>query len=237
MTKYYYGCDEVIQGWSRYFDLCNALELDLSAEKNPPTIATLNRWRVESPRQFGFILHIHEDIVSALAAAGERGSKRLPKSIDAAIEQTFERAHALAAKALIVSTPAEFTPGESSKHLLSQLEERLVSKQDKARPLIWEPSGLWQREDAMAWSSQHTGLTLAHDPFMAIRDGDPCAAKQDACFIVNERAGMRRKFDQYDFEDLLDWSSGTQRAFILLRGRFKAQHAKELHYILANEEN
>lgn len=228
MTKYYYGCDEVLRGWSRYYNQCNALELALHSEKNPPTIATLNRWRVESPRGFGFMLHFEEGVTKALASASDRGSQRLPKSIDEAIDTTLEKAQALAAKALCLRTPPEVTPGETSRALLNALVERMREK-GNTRPILWEPSGLWERGVTREFASQ-AGLVMAFDPFMAIRDGEACG-HGDVCFVVSERAGMRRKFDQFDFEDMLAWSSDAQRVFILLRGRFKAQHAKELQHV------
>ncbi len=230
MTHYYYGCDEVVQGWSRYHKLCTALELDLNGEKNPPTIATLNRWRVDSPRGFAFLLHVEQDLITSLVKSSERTSPRLAKDIDTHLESTFEKARALAAKALIISMPPEFTPSTDNKNLLVELRKRILEKQDKNRSIILEPSGLWERSTTLEWA-EGEGFVLAHDPFMAMRDGDHCS-KQDACFVINERAGMRRKFDQFDFEDMLDWSASAQRAFLLLRGRFKAHHAKELLYLL-----
>lgn len=228
MTKYYYGCDEVLRGWSRYYNQCNALELDLNAEKNSPTIATLNRWRVDSPRGFGFMLHVDQEVPSALAKASDRGNQRLPKHIDASLDSTLEKAQALAAKALFLQTPMEVTPGETSRALLTALVER-VNEKGNTRPILWEPSGLWERGATREFADQ-AGLVMAFDPFMAMRDGEPCG-HGDVCFVVSERAGMRRKFDQFDFEDLLVWSSAAQRVFITLRGRFKAQHAKEMQHL------
>ncbi len=229
MAKYYYGCDEVLRGWSRYYTQCNALELDLNTEKNPPTLSTLNRWRVDSPRGFGFLLHVEEEVTQAIAKASDRGNTRLPKSTLEHLDITLEKAQALAAKALFVRTPMEVTPGETSRELLTMLVTTLQEKQN-TRPILWEPSGLWERQTTRQFA-ESAGLVMAFDPFMAMRDGESCG-HGDVCFIVSERAGMRRKFDQFDFEDLLEWSSSAQRVFIILRGRFKAQHAKELSYLL-----
>ena len=230
MTTYYYGCDEAVGGWGRYYERCNALELDLSKQGHMPTIATLNRWRVKSPRHFAFVLHLEETIAPALAAASERGARKLPPAVGEALERSAERARAVAAKAHFIATPMEMTPGEDSKALLKATHEKLNEKLGKAALLLWEPSGLWEREQACDWA-RGVGIVAARDPFLAMREGEACG-HGDACLVVNERAGMRRKFDQYDFEALLDWSSSAQRVFVLLRGRFKAHHAKEFSHVL-----
>lgn len=228
MASYYYGCDEMVRGWARYTKLCNALEVDLSSQRDAPTIKTLNRWRVSSPRGFAFLLHMDTGVVEGLNKACDRGAKRLPASVREGWEVTQARAQALSAKAIVLSTSMDVTPGEASRALLAQLAELVHASK---RTLIWEPSGLWERPQAQEWAREH-GVTLAYDPFLAMQDSELCAAGEDVCWVVSERAGMRRSFDQFDLEGVLEWGSTAQRVFMMLRGRFKESHARELRYIM-----
>ena len=54
--------------------------------------------------------------------------------------------------------------------------------------------------------------------------------------MLTERAGLRRKLDQFDMETMIDWAENYDRAFVLLRGRFKWDHAKELRVALEYED-
>jgi len=75
------------------------------------------------------------------------------------------------------------------------------------------------------------GLGVAIGRFLAMgAELEP--GTRDACFIVAERSGMRRRFDQYDFEELVYWAQRPQRVFTLLRGRFQWEHAKELRHVI-----
>lgn len=229
-TKFYYGCDELERGWDRYFQQCNTIEWKIRDESRAPTIKTLNSWRVQSPKGFAFVLHLDNDALAALVKACENGREELGADFNEGWERTAARAKALAAKAIIISTPMEVTPGATSKALLLEVARRVA---ELKKVLIWEPSGLWTPEAAREWASAN-GIVAAIDPFMAMKDGlEP--GHGDACFLVNERAGMRRKFDQYDVENLIDWSEGLQRVFVLLRGRFKWQHAREFRYVFEQD--
>lgn len=229
----YFGFDEVVYGWSRYFDLCNSFELRSAVDgADNPSIATLNRWRVESPRGFAWLLHVEPEINRLIVEAFEHGDE-LPKAIDDAISATEVRAHALAAKALVLETPPELPPSDHSRHLLAKLGQRL-SKASK-RPVLWEASGLWTREDASAVADA-AGFHFIVDPFQLEAEGERLPPSPIAAFRVTERAAARRQFDGYEMEQLVDWSSQHERAFLMLAGRYKITHAKELSLFLREDE-
>ncbi len=231
MTHYFYGCDEREGSWERYAERCNLFEASSIARQGaPPTIKTLNTWRVESPRGFCFVLHGTEQLLKGLKAASRAEADDLTDAIKQGWEETLERAEALAAKAILIETPSEFSPNQSNRALMTRFGELA----DEIKPaLIWEGHGLWDPWTMRGWANER-GLVWAHDPFMAMREGLQ-AQRGDGCFIINERAGMRRKFDQYDMEDLMDWSQSYQRVFALMRGRYKWDHARELRYVLEYE--
>lgn len=221
MTKIYYGCDEIPRNWKRYFGICNALETDLKQLDNPPKIATLNRWRVDSPKGFAFILHADSLVSQELVKAAERGEEALSEELQQGWQQTLEQARALAARAILIQTPASFSPGTASRALLTAFSKELRSA--FSRPVIWEAQGIWDTAITREWAAD-LGLTYTYDPFLALRE-EIGLLHGDGAFILTERAGMRREFDRFDISGLLDQLQSYNRAFFLLRGRFKWNHA------------
>jgi uncharacterized protein YecE (DUF72 family) len=228
MGKIYYGCDELARGWEHYFKQCNAIELDVEQFDAPPKASTLNRWRVDSPRGFAFVLHADRAFTDGLVALGERGAAKLDEQTLQGWETTIERAHALAAKAVLIQTPPEFTPGSVSRGLLEQVAQELAGPAKPA--VIWESQGLWQLAATREFA-RDLGFVYAYDPFIAHREEVPFT-HGDTCWVLTERAGLRRQFDQFDMETLARWAEPYDRVFALLRGRFKWEHARELKVAL-----
>lgn len=221
MTKIYYSCDEIPRDWASYSALCNSIELRLDDLDNPPKIQTLNSWRVKTPRGFGFLLHVDRDVICGLNEAAATGKNELDDATRRGWEKTIARADALAAKALVLSTPIEFTPSADTRHQLEIFSRELLAT--SSRPLIWEAQGMWDPILTREWA-QERNILLAHDPFIALRE-EESLGKGDVAFIINERGGMRRDFDRFDFRDLLDQLTSHNRVFCLLRGRHKWNHA------------
>lgn len=228
MSKIYYGCDELTRGWGHYFKECNAIELDLEQLDAMPRIATLNRWRVESPRGFGFLLTADSRFIKALVAAGSRAQAEVSEELRAAWQANVERAHALAARAIIIRTPPEFSPGPRSREMLTAFTAELAAP---IKPVvIWQSDGLWQLRDTREFAHS-IGLVYAYDPFIAQREGIEFT-HGDTAWVITERAGQRRRFDQFDMETLIDWADSYDRVFCLMRGRFKWEHAREMKVAL-----
>jgi uncharacterized protein YecE (DUF72 family) len=232
MGKIYYGCDELARSWEHYFNVCNALEIDIESFDAPPKVETLNRWRVDSPRGFCFVLDVDPQFTNALAKLGDRGADQLDDAVRQGWEATLERAHALAAKAILIKTPPDFFPGSVSRTLLERVSEQLVS--DTKQAVIWESQGPWELKGTREFAEE-IGLVYAYDPFIAHREGLGFT-HGDTCWVLTERAGLRRKLDQFDMETLIDWTNNYDRAFVLLRGRFKWDHANELRVALEYED-
>lgn len=226
----YYGFDEVLYGWDRYFDLCNAFEV-----RNPhdadkfPTIETLNRWRVDSPRGFGWIVHAVPQVSQLLVRAYEGKDPSIDDDFREAMRRTEERAHALAAKAIVVETPPGFPPSDASRAAMRALGEAWAEETDRA--LIWESSGLWTTEDGRAVVAE-TPFVYTVDPFIVNAEELGFGRGGDAAFRVTERAGSRRQFDSWEMEKMIGWGDAFDRTFVLLSGRYKIPHAKELSILL-----
>lgn len=226
----YFGFDEVVYGWPRYFDLCNAFEVrNAASPQDDPSIATLNKWRVESPRGFAWIVHTDREVEQLLLEAFEAGRTFFDERLDEALDRTEARAHALAAKAIILETGPDLPPSDTSRALIRALGEQLRARTKRA--LLWESSGLWTHEDA-GRVAQGGGFAHVVDPYLVEADGGAPGGGAVAAFRITERAAARRQFDGWELEQLLEWGGQSERAFVLLAGRFKIAHAKELALLL-----
>ena len=227
MPRYFYGTDELNQSWESYFDLCNAIQLDLETFKETPKIETLNRWRVESPKNFCFILHVRPEISNYLdSASGDlpESPDDFPTIVREAWNVTLERASALAARALYLPTGSEFTPGEAHRDQMRAFVDLLADQSDAA--LVWEPSGLWTRDQRVDFAHE-LGIAPVYDPFIAQREEHEFT-HGDVGFAITERPGRRRQYDTFDFRELLHWTQNFDRVFAMLRGRNKFEHAKNM---------
>ena len=113
MPKVYYGTSELERGWERYYERSNLFEIALSGGEHDPSVKTLNRWRVNSPKGFSFVLHATPELSQALVRGHKRDDASWSEELNAAWEETTKLAHACAAKAILIATPMEFSPGET----------------------------------------------------------------------------------------------------------------------------
>ena len=229
MTKIYYACDEIPRNWQKYFGRCNAVEIDLSTLANPPRTETLNRWRVESPKGFAFCLHAQPTVNAELQRLAQREEPtELSPELLASWNETLAQAHALAARAILLSTPESFTPNQRSRAAMELFASQCAAQ--TSTPVIWEPRGMWDVQHTREWA-QERGLVAMYDPFLALRD-EIGFLHGDGAFMVTERGGVRREFDSYEVSRLLDHLGSYNRAFFFLRGRFKWNHADIFRQLL-----
>lgn len=234
MARHYYGCNSVDKGWEQYFELCNAFEFDPGSYEEPPTIETLNGWRVDSPRNFCFILHAAHRVKRHFAGGArvDAQPEEIPDVVERGWETTRERADALAATAVLLPTPSEFRPSEANRQKLRAFSEQVVGDDD---PLVlWEPSGIWTLEQ-MRDFSEELGFAPVYNPFIADRE-DAGFRYGDAGFVVTERAARRRQFDVFDFEKMIGWTQNYDRLFTMFRGRHKWAHAQNMQVALRRAE-
>jgi hypothetical protein len=168
---------------------------------------------------------------AALVRAYEAGDTSLGDEFAEAMERTEERAHALAAKAILLETPPELPPSDVSRELIRKLGEAW-SEQTK-RALIWEGSGLWTTENGREVTAD-SGFVYTVDPFIVEAEELGFGKGGDAAFRVTERAGARRQFDSWELQKLVRWGDAFDRTFVLLSGRYKIPHAKELSILLSD---
>lgn len=161
-TRLHIGAKELrgeLAAYAKGFDLLEVRGMDAASLRLAPSDATLRRWRKSVPPRFEF------SVVAGPALARLRPSA----AYDAELEAMLRAATLLEARAIVVATPSDVTPGKLWRERLAALWDRLPRD---ASHLVWEPSGLWEIEDA-ALEAKRWGVALAVDP---ARDPMPAGA-------------------------------------------------------------
>ena len=148
-TRFHIGAKELrgdIAAYAKRFDL---LEVAIDPKRGP-TVATLRRWRKAVPPHFEF---------SVVAGPGVGKLKTSPQ-LDADLALALAAVEALQARCLLIPTPAEMTPSSLWRERMVKLLSRLPRD---ATHVVWEPSGVWETEDAAVAASKWN-IVLCVDP-------------------------------------------------------------------------
>jgi uncharacterized protein YecE (DUF72 family) len=129
---------------------------ELSLRAPLPRAPTLKRMRYALPEGFVVALRAPKN---ALVSA--RGPLRFDAKLEEGLAWLLAAREALAAKLVVLPTPADFTPGQRDRDLLAEFAKRLP--RDAGRHWVWAPSGPWEVEDAEKVAAT-LGLVLAFDP-------------------------------------------------------------------------
>lgn len=139
-----------IAAYAKRFDLYEVRGVDAKDQRLAPSPATLRRWRRAVPPQFEFAV-----------VCGPNVAKLRPgDALDAELAWMLSTATTLEARVLVVPTPVDVTPGKLWRDRLAKLVERLPRD---VNAVVWEPSGLWEVEDAAALAKK-LGVVVAVDP-------------------------------------------------------------------------
>jgi hypothetical protein len=194
---------------------------ELSLRPPLPRAPTLRRQRHEQP----------ESIVLALRAprsalVSQRGPLRFDDALEAGLAWLIAAADALDARAVVLPTPSDLTPGMRDSELLAAYAARLP--RSAHRHWVWEPSGAWERERAEALSAE-LGLVLSFDPLVDPRPAGPAA------YARLRALGARRNFSQAALEQALEAVQSDEEgdAFIAIDAPRAIQHALVLRQLIA----
>ena len=148
-TRFHIGAKELrgdIAAYAKRFDL-----LEVTTDpKRGPTVATLRRWRKSVPPHFEF---------SVVAGPGV-GKLKPSAMLEADLSTALAAVDALQARCLLIPTPAEVTPSSLWRERMVKLLTRLPRD---ATHVVWEPSGVWEIEDA-AVAASAWNVVLCVDP-------------------------------------------------------------------------
>lgn len=152
-TRVHIGSRELrgeVAAYAKRFDLLEIRGLEADKLDLAPSAATLRRWRRAVPPQFEF----------AVVAGPSVGKLRPGTAFEAELAAMLAAATTLESRLLVVPTPPEVTPSKLSRDRFAKLLERLPRD---ASTVVWEPSGLWELEDA-AVQAKKWGVVLSVDP-------------------------------------------------------------------------
>lgn len=163
-TRVHVGSKELrgeIAAYAKRFDLLEVKGTDASNLRYGPTKATLRRWRKAVSPHFEF----------AVVAGPNVGKLKPTESFETELEAMLSTATILESRVLVVPTSADVTPSKIWRDRFAKLLDRLPRD---AGSIVWEPSGLWEHEDAAVQAKQW-GVVLSVDPTRDIVPVGPVA--------------------------------------------------------------
>jgi uncharacterized protein YecE (DUF72 family) len=184
-----------------------------------PRMPTLRRARYELPAEF--VLSLRAPRAALISA---RGPLRFDDALERSFEWLLQARDALAAKIVVLPTPADLTPGQRDRDLLAALSERLP--RDADRFWVWEPGGPWERDDAERLA-RSLGLLLAFDPLI---DAAPVAS---VAYARLRALGARKSFSDAALEAVsaqLAALSAT-RSYVVVDAPRSFEHATRLQHL------
>jgi uncharacterized protein YecE (DUF72 family) len=163
-TRVHIGSKELrgeIAAYAKRFDLLEIRGADAANLKQAPAPATLRRWRKAVPPQFDF----------AIVAGPNVGKLKPTEAFETELDAMLGAAKTLESRLLVVPTPPDVTPSKLWRDRFAKLLDRLP--RDVAT-VVWEPSGLWEHEDAAVQAAKW-GVVLSVDPARDIVPAGPVA--------------------------------------------------------------
>jgi uncharacterized protein YecE (DUF72 family) len=163
-TRLHIGTGELrgeIGAYSKRFDLLEVKGVDAKNLRLAPSAATLRRWRKGVPPRFEFVV----------VGGPNLGKLKPGEAFEAELAAMLATAKTLESRLLVVSTPPDVTPGKLSRDRFAKLLERLPRD---ASTVVWEPSGLWELDDA-ALQAKKWGVVLSVDPARDVMPPGPVA--------------------------------------------------------------
>ena len=152
-TRLHIGAKELkgeLAAYAKRFDLLEVRGQDAATLRLAPSDATLRRWRKAAGPQFEF------SVIAGPNLAKLKASDALETELAALLKTVT----LLEARVIVIATPSDVTPGKLWRDRLQKLLDRLPLD---ASTVVWEPSGLWEIEDAAA-QAKKWGIVVAVDP-------------------------------------------------------------------------
>ena len=152
-TRLHIGAKELkgeLGAYAKRFDLLEVRGLDAANLRLAPSDATLRRWRKAVGPQFEF------SVVAGPGLAKLKAGDALETELAALLKTVT----LLEARVIVLATPSDVTPSKLWRDRLEKMIGRLPAD---ASTVVWEPSGLWETEDAAA-QAKKWNVTVAVDP-------------------------------------------------------------------------
>jgi uncharacterized protein YecE (DUF72 family) len=214
-TQVHIGSNELrgeIAAYAKRFELFEVRGLDASNLALSPSTSTLRRWRKAVPPHFTF----------AVVAGPNVGKLKPTEAFEAELAWMLSTASTLEARLIILPTPPEVTPSKLWRDRFAALLERLPRD---ATQIVWEPSGLWEHEDA-AVQARAWGVILSVDPTRDIVPVGPTA------FARLRALGGTRSYSVAALEKISSALSDRADAYVVIETASALREAKALRRLI-----
>lgn len=152
-TRLHIGAKDLkgeVAAYAKRFDLLEVRGVDAASLRLAPSDATLRRWRKAVKPQFEF----------AVVGGPAVGRLKAGEAFETELAAMLKTARLLEARILLVATAPDVTPSKLWRDRFAKLLDRLPRD---VSSVVWEPSGLWEIEDAAA-QAKKWGIVVAVDP-------------------------------------------------------------------------
>lgn len=152
-TRLHIGSSELrgeVAAYAKRFDLLEVRGEAAPSIRQAPSAATLRRWRKAVPPHFDF----------AVIAGPNLSKLKTSEAFDVELDAMKNTATILEARLFVIQTPSDVTPSKLWRDRFAALLDKLPRD---ASTVVWEPSGLWELEDA-AVQAKSWGVVLSVDP-------------------------------------------------------------------------
>lgn len=210
-TRVHIGSKELrgeLAAYAKRFDLLEVRGPDAAHLKQAPSAATLRRWRKAVSPQFEF----------AIVAGPNVGKLKPSEAFETELEAMLSTAKILESRLLVVPTPSDVTPSKLWRDRFAKLLERLP--RDVAT-VVWEPSGLWEHEDAAVQAGKW-GVVLSVDPTRDIVPVGPVA------FARLRALGGTRAYSTAALQRVADALAGRRDAYVVIETASALKEGKTL---------
>ncbi len=214
-TRVHIGSKELrgeLAAYAKRFDLLEVRGVDAKNLKQAPSAATLRRWRRSVPPHFEFGV-----------VAGPNVSKlKASEALETELAAMLETASTLEARLLVVPTSPDVTPSKLWRDRFAALLDRLPRD---VSTIVWEPSGLWEHEDA-AVQAARWGVVLSVDPARDIVPAGPVA------FARLRALGGTRAYSTAALEKIARAIGDRRDAYVVIETASALKEAKTLRSLV-----
>jgi uncharacterized protein YecE (DUF72 family) len=214
-TRLHIGAKELrgeLSAYAKRFDLLEVRGLDAANLKMAPGASTLRRWRRSVPPQFEF----------SVVSGPNLGALRPSEALDTELKAMLEAATLLESRVLVVATPPSVTPSKLWRDRLAAVVEKLPRD---VTSVVWEPSGLWELEDAVGLAKK-LGLVVAVDP---ARDELPAG---QVAYARLRAVGGTRQFSTAALQKIAARIGDRRDAYVIIETAGALKEGKTLRGLL-----
>ncbi len=189
-----------------------------------PKTSTLSRFRAAVPEDFLCAL-----VIPPSCLRGTGGPLRMDAELEARLTWVKDAAEALGARALVVPTTPEVTPGQRDRDRLAAYFALLPRAE--GRDLVWSPRGLWEREEVERLADRE-GVLAAFDP---LEDPIP---EGPVLYARLRTIGARSRISSGMLVDVVERLAETEadEAFVAIESPRSFKEAAALQAVAAGQE-